>query len=326
MIGDNIMKINKKGFTLVEVLVVVLIIGILAAIAVPSYNFTVEKTRAQQGIISLIQIAKAQYTYNAKKGNYSDNMLNLSLDMKDSDGSDATGAEFADKFFDYKIFGENKKASVAKRNNGEYELSVDYSTGQVFCRPIEHKVCRDLNLDEGRIFEPVWAPCAGQIDILWQSNFGVSDNKEQLASSCEVRVDDDNNRVDFNFCFSQGTKIDMYIIGKFNSSQSSYPNNGDCFTGFFTNGNTLAYYDGSSGRPVVLKKEEAGMTSVVCSSYDRENKVCNNATFQYLDSQFGYQRAKAYCTEFDSEGLCTNLECVNGDCSIFNTPIVFQEF
>ncbi len=145
-------KKYKKGFTLVEVLVVVLIIGVLAAIAVPSYKWTVEKTRATQGITSLTQIAKAQYTYNAKSGNFSKNMLNLPLEMKDDDGSVATGDTFSDQYFDYKIFGDRFSSARATRNNGEYELSVDYSTGQVFCRPITHKICRDFGLPEGQNF------------------------------------------------------------------------------------------------------------------------------------------------------------------------------
>ena len=140
---------KKKGFTLVEVLVVVLIVGILAAIAIPSYHFTIERSRATQGITSLTQIAKAQKTYSAKRGKYAESMIGLPLDMKDSDGSEATGAEFADQYFDYKIFGDEFERARATRNTGEYELSVDYGTGQIFCRPIEHKICQDLNLAEG---------------------------------------------------------------------------------------------------------------------------------------------------------------------------------
>ena len=46
---------EKKGFTLIEILVVILIIGVLATIAVPKYQKTVWKSRS----VELLQNAKA---------------------------------------------------------------------------------------------------------------------------------------------------------------------------------------------------------------------------------------------------------------------------
>ncbi len=43
----------KKGFTLIEMLVVVLIIGILAGIALPQYQKSVEKSKASEALIIL---------------------------------------------------------------------------------------------------------------------------------------------------------------------------------------------------------------------------------------------------------------------------------
>ena len=47
------MKSNKKGFTLLELLVVVLIIGILAGIALPQYKRSVEKAKVAQALVTL---------------------------------------------------------------------------------------------------------------------------------------------------------------------------------------------------------------------------------------------------------------------------------
>ncbi len=65
------LSISKKGFTLIEMLVVVLIIGILAGIALPQYTKTVEKTRLAEALLTANALQKAIDMYILQNGYYS---------------------------------------------------------------------------------------------------------------------------------------------------------------------------------------------------------------------------------------------------------------
>ena len=75
----NVYGRNIKGFTLIEVLVVVLIIGILAAIAVPQYNLAVAKTRISALMPLLRSLQQAQERYSMANGSYAKTIRNLDV-------------------------------------------------------------------------------------------------------------------------------------------------------------------------------------------------------------------------------------------------------
>ncbi len=66
-IAESVMKKHQQGFTLIELMIVVAIIGILAAIAVPAYQDYIIRARVTEGL-SFASAAKATIAENAYAG------------------------------------------------------------------------------------------------------------------------------------------------------------------------------------------------------------------------------------------------------------------
>lgn len=68
---------NQQGFTLIEVMIVVAIVAILAAIALPSYRSSVLKGNRSDGYAILNEIMQAQERYAASNDIYVTNLALL---------------------------------------------------------------------------------------------------------------------------------------------------------------------------------------------------------------------------------------------------------
>ena len=73
--------LKNAGFTLVELLVVVLIIGVLTAIAVPQYEKTVEKARTAEALTAIRTIIQAEKSYYLANGSYAKKFDDLDIDI-----------------------------------------------------------------------------------------------------------------------------------------------------------------------------------------------------------------------------------------------------
>ena len=92
---------DKSGFTLIEMLVVVLIIGILAGIALPQYTLAVEKARSAEALMNLATIKREIQFYITANGLpdktiYYDDFADVELS-----GGEWNGHMYFTKFFDY---------------------------------------------------------------------------------------------------------------------------------------------------------------------------------------------------------------------------------
>ncbi|MFH1359587.1 MAG: prepilin-type N-terminal cleavage/methylation domain-containing protein [Candidatus Omnitrophota bacterium] len=78
--------VSTKGFTLVEITIVVIIIGILAGLALPRLSFVVERQRSTEGTNILAAIRAAQERWRLESGNYTANILDLDIGVPGLNG------------------------------------------------------------------------------------------------------------------------------------------------------------------------------------------------------------------------------------------------
>ena len=69
------------GFTLVQLAVVVVIIGVLAAFAVPRFMDSVERSKAAESYNYLATVHSAQEHYHARQGQYSTDLTKLDVKL-----------------------------------------------------------------------------------------------------------------------------------------------------------------------------------------------------------------------------------------------------
>src|SRR5437773_2319320 len=74
---------GRKGFTLVELAVVIIIIGVLASFAVPRFLDSVERSKAGEAFNYLAAIRTAQERFQIRQGTYCDDLTKLDIQMPD---------------------------------------------------------------------------------------------------------------------------------------------------------------------------------------------------------------------------------------------------
>lgn len=126
---------NKKGFTLIELVVIMVIIGILVLIAVPDYQKKVDYARGTRHIAmtNAIEEAVNEYTYNGEENKLFNNPRAYIVIDDVSDKLIPT----KDGGIKYRIFTASKEITSPKYKVSEYE--------SVFKKPDRNKIYRLLS-------------------------------------------------------------------------------------------------------------------------------------------------------------------------------------
>ena len=168
---------NKQGFTLLELLVVVLIIGILAGIALPQYRLSIEKSKAAEALSLITPLKQAVDMYVLTHGYQNIELVgkmggdggDLDIDIESvMDCSLDDGDRCYSENFSYDVFcGSNYCTITANRQHGDAD-SVKYGFGlektdngwKQYCYTIEtdigRKVCRSLEGQGWQYHEGWW--------------------------------------------------------------------------------------------------------------------------------------------------------------------------
>lgn len=75
---------KQRGFTLIEIMIVVIVIGILASLGMARYEKTVERSRISEALSILGSIRSAQYRYASEHNRFTNSLSDLDMNVTQS--------------------------------------------------------------------------------------------------------------------------------------------------------------------------------------------------------------------------------------------------
>ena len=133
----NLKKKNEKGFTMVELIIVIAILGIIGALLVPAYGTISAKARLTTDITTVKTLKRITESYKAEQGKYpiGQNVKTLGETLKekkylDSEIEMQTGADILiSESGEIKL----KTSTLSKKQYGDAYAQLDQKTTSSWC-------------------------------------------------------------------------------------------------------------------------------------------------------------------------------------------------
>lgn len=135
----KLIALSKSGFTIIETIVVVVIIGLLVAIAIPNYRFVREKTIAAEGVQILESIRRAQWTYYYDEGatqTFADDLVDLDVEIPTPENFDSVSDTHIDAGTD-----PSDVIANVRRSSGLFRLYIS-ADGDIYCTGTGNACCK----------------------------------------------------------------------------------------------------------------------------------------------------------------------------------------
>lgn len=143
------MKNLSRGFTLIEVLVVVLIIGILTSVALPQYQKAVVKARVFKLMPLIRAIDSAQQVYYSTYMRYAEKFDDLDITMPAGGSMNSDGNSISYKDFYCWIQGGNKSVYCNSKDPNAPQIEKYFNVDYFICwhgtDKAKEKICASLS-------------------------------------------------------------------------------------------------------------------------------------------------------------------------------------
>lgn len=124
---------GKEGVTLIEVMIVVVIVGLLAAVAIPAYDNYVTRSRRSDAFTALETVRAAQEMYRAERGEYR-NGAHFNASLLPGCGPTMAGDNYDLSVNRPTTTTYSVRAEPQDKQTGDFFLGTDHNGTQYTCK------------------------------------------------------------------------------------------------------------------------------------------------------------------------------------------------